>query len=141
MSAGVTIHEAAAQSGASAKMIRNYEAIGLIEPPIRADNNYRYYTPRMIHELSFIRRARELGFSVQDIRSLLALWRDRSRPSADVKAIALAHVATLDAKAEALRTMSATLRHLAGACHGDDRPDCPILDDLAGVGQGPTRAP
>ncbi len=128
----VTIHEAAAQSGASAKMIRNYEAVGLIDKPMRAGNNYRYYTPQMIHELSFIRRARELGFSVQDIRNLLALWRDRSRPSAEVKAIALAHIVALEAKANALRAMSATLRHLAGACHGDDRPDCPILADLAG---------
>ncbi|MCF3946820.1 Cu(I)-responsive transcriptional regulator [Acidiphilium iwatense] len=132
MKSVVTIREAAARSGVSAKMIRHYESIGLIAPPIRAENNYRFYDPRLIHELGFIHRARELGFSIADIGALLALWRDRNRPSAEVKAIALSQIAVLEAKADALRAMSATLRHLAAHCHGDDRPDCPILENLAG---------
>lgn len=132
MTGVVTIREAAARSGVSAKMIRHYESIGLIAPPARAGNNYRFYDTRLIHELGFIHRARELGFPIAEIAALLALWRDHDRPSADVKAIALAQIAALDAKADALRAMSATLRHLAAHCHGDDRPDCPILDSLAG---------
>lgn len=128
----VTIREAAAQSGVSAKMIRHYEAIGLIGPPARGENNYRFYSTRLIHELHFIHRARALGFSIEEIRDLLALWRDRGRPSADVKAIALAHIEALEEKARGLRDMAATLRHLAERCHGDARPDCPILDSLAG---------
>ena len=128
----VTIREAVARSGVSAKMIRHYEAIGLIPPPTRAENNYRFYDPRLVHELGFIHRARELGFSIADIKALLSLWRDRNRPSAEVKAIALSHIEALDTKVDALRAMSATLSHLAAHCHGDDRPDCPILDELAG---------
>lgn len=128
----VTIREAAAQSGVSAKMIRHYEAIGLIAPPSRGENNYRFYSSRLIHELHFIHRARALGFSIEEIRDLLALWRDHGRPSADVKAIALSHIEALEEKARALREMAATLRHLAERCHGDARPDCPILDSLAG---------
>jgi len=130
MSALVTIREAALASGVSAKMIRHYESIGLINQPLRTDNRYRHYTPRDLHELSFIRRARDLGFSVDDIRHLLALWRDGGRPSAEVKAIALRHIAALDEKAAALAAMSRTLKHLAAHCHGDNRPDCPILDAL-----------
>ncbi|HEX7390360.1 MAG TPA: Cu(I)-responsive transcriptional regulator [Acidiphilium sp.] len=129
----VAIREAAARSGVSAKMIRHYESIGLIAPPARAENNYRFYDARLVHELGFIHRARELGFPIVEIAALLALWRDHDRPSADVKAIALAQIAALEAKADALRAMSATLRHLATHCHGDDRPDCPILDSLAGT--------
>jgi Cu(I)-responsive transcriptional regulator len=131
----VTISEAAAQSGVSAKMIRHYEAIGLIAPPARGENKYRYYASRLIHELRFIHRARALGFSIDEIRGLLALWRDRGRPSSDVKAIALAHIAALEDKARALRDMAATLRDLAERCHGDSRPDCPILDSLAGAAE------
>ena len=131
----LTIGEAAAASGVSAKMIRHYESIGLIAPPARGGNSYRFYDPRLIHELGFIHRARDLGFSIADIRVLLSLWRDRNRPSAEVKAVALAHLAALDAKVAGLQAMSAQLRHLAACCHGDDRPDCPILDDLAAQGR------
>lgn len=127
----ITIGEAATRSGVSAKMIRHYEAIGLIAPPTRGENNYRFYDAILVNELGFIHRARDLGFPLSDIGALLSLWRDRNRPSADVKAIALAHVADLDAKADGLRAMSKQLRHLAASCHGDDRPDCPILDSLA----------
>jgi Cu(I)-responsive transcriptional regulator len=126
----VTIHEASLATGVSAKMIRHYESIGLIAPPKRTENRYRHYAARDLHELGFIRRARDLGFSIEDIRHLLALWRDRSRSSAEVKSIALRHIAALEEKAAALHAMSETLRHLAAHCHGDHRPDCPILDAL-----------
>jgi MerR family transcriptional regulator, copper efflux regulator len=126
----VTIKEASAASGVSAKTIRHYESIGLISAPVRAENRYRHYSASEVHELGFIRRARDLGFSIDDIRQLLTLWRDRGRPSAEVKAIALRHIAELDEKAAALAAMSRTLKHLASHCHGDDRPDCPILDAL-----------
>jgi MerR family copper efflux transcriptional regulator len=127
----VTIQGAASQSGVSAKMIRHYEEIGLIPPPMRGENRYRKYDTRLIHELSFIHQARMLGFSIHDIKKLLALWRDKSRTSAEVKAIALAHIKALDEKAAALRRMSASLRDLAEHCQGNHRPDCPILDKLA----------
>jgi Cu(I)-responsive transcriptional regulator len=126
----VTIKDAALATGVSAKMIRHYESIGLITPPARTENRYRHYSEAEVHQLGFIRRARDLGFSIEDIRHLLALWRDRGRPSAEVKAIALRHIVELDEKAAALAAMSRTLKHLASTCHGDDRPDCPILDAL-----------
>jgi Cu(I)-responsive transcriptional regulator len=126
----VTIKEASAASGVSAKMIRHYESIGLIAAPVRTENRYRHYSPQELHELGFIRRARDLGFSFEDIRALLSLWRDRSRSSAEVKAIATRQIAALDAKAAELAAMSRTLSHLAATCHGDSRPDCPILDAL-----------
>jgi Cu(I)-responsive transcriptional regulator len=126
----VTIHQASMATGVSAKMIRHYESIGLISAPKRTENRYRHYAERDLHELGFIRRARDLGFSIEDIRHLLALWRDRSRSSAEVKSIALRHIAALEAKAAALQAMSQTLKHLAAHCHGDERPDCPILDAL-----------
>jgi Cu(I)-responsive transcriptional regulator len=128
----VTIKDASDQSGVSAKMIRYYESVGLINPPSRADNGYRYYAERDVHELGFIARARGLGFSMEDIKQLLALWRDKHRSSAEVKAIAQRHIAELDAKAQALTAMSRTLKNLASHCHGDDRPDCPIIDALDG---------
>ncbi len=128
----VTIRQAAVASGVSAKMIRHYEQIGLISAPARAENRYRHYTAREVHELGFIRRARDLGFSLEDIGLLLGLWRDCTRPSAEVKQIALRHIAQLDEKAAALAAMSRTLQHLAAHCHGDARPDCPILDALGG---------
>jgi Cu(I)-responsive transcriptional regulator len=115
-------------------MIRHYESIGLIVPPLRTDNRYRHYSESDLHELGFIRRARDLGFSVEDIRQLLALWRDKSRSSAEVKAIALRHIAAMEEKAAALQAMSRTLKHLAAHCHGDSRPDCPILDALDQAG-------
>jgi MerR family copper efflux transcriptional regulator len=127
----MNIGEAGKASGVSAKMIRYYEQIGLLAPAHRTVSGYRVYADSDVHTLRFISRARDLGFSVEQMRDLLALWRDRSRASADVKAIAMKQVASLEEKAKALQAMSATLRHLAANCHGDRRPDCPILDDFA----------
>ena len=126
----MNIGQAAKQSGISAKMIRYYESIGLISPAVRTDSGYRVYSDHDVHTLRFVRRARDLGFSVEQMNELLALWQDRSRASADVKRIALEHVEELERKAEALREMAATLKHLAQHCHGDARPDCPILENL-----------
>ncbi|WP_298215371.1 Cu(I)-responsive transcriptional regulator [Acidocella sp.] len=126
----VTIAQASAITGISAKMIRHYESIGLIAAPLRTENRYRHYSDSDLHDLGFIRRSRDLGFSFEDIRQLLSLWRDRGRSSAEVKAIALRHIAELDQKAAALAAMSRTLKRLAASCHGDDRPDCPILEAL-----------
>ena len=126
----MNIGEAAAASGVSAKMIRHYETLGLITP-LRRAHNYRSYTEQNVAVLRFIRHARDLGFPLEDIRRLLALWQDRGRASAEVKRLALAHVDALESKADSLRSMAASLRHLAAHCHGDARPDCPILDDLA----------
>ena len=126
----MNIGEAAKSSGLSAKMIRYYESIGLIGPAVRTDSGYRVYGDHDLHTLRFVRRARDLGFSVEQMNELLALWKDRSRASADVKRIALGHVEELERKAEALRDMAATLKHLAHNCHGDVRPDCPILENL-----------
>lgn len=136
----MNIGAAAKASGVSAKMIRYYEEIGLIDPAARTDAGYRVYTEKEIHTLRFIRRARDLGFSVDEIADLLALWRDRSRRSADVKRLALNHIAALERKIAELEAMAATLRHLASCCAGDDRPDCPILEDIE-AGPPPARAP
>jgi len=125
------IGAAAAASGVNAKMIRHYEAIGLLGPAARRENAYRDYGERDIHELRFIRRARRLGFSIAEIEALLALWRDRARPSREVKRIAEAHIGDLEARVADMQAMAKTLAKLVAACHGDDRPDCPILDDLA----------
>ena len=130
----MNIGDAASASGVTAKMIRYYESIGLIEPPSRSDAGYRRYTERDLHTLRFVRRARDLGFPLQRIGELLALWRDRSRHSADVKAVALEHVAELERKIGELAAMRDTLQSLAESCSGDDRPDCPILADLGGDG-------
>lgn len=127
----MNIGGASRASGVSTKMIRYYESIGLAAAPLRSQSGYRVYSDSDVHALVFIGRARDLGFTVVQIADLLALWRDRSRASADVKAIALKHIVELEEKAEALRAMSATLRHLADHCHGDERPDCPIIDDFA----------
>ena len=137
----MNIGQASKATGVSTKMIRYYESVGLIRPADRTDSNYRDFGERDINELRFIRRARNLGFSVEEIGQLLALWRDRDRPSREVKAVAAKHVADLDARIEEMRSMADTLRHLADCCAGDDRPDCPILSDLSGVGkQGPDDA-
>lgn len=136
----MNIGAAAKASGVSAKMIRYYEEIGLIDPAARTDAGYRVYTEKEIHTLRFIRRARDLGFSVDEIADLLALWRDRSRRSADVKRLALDHIAALERKIAELEAMAATLRHLASCCAGDDRPDCPILEDIE-AGPPSARAP
>ncbi|WP_432695165.1 Cu(I)-responsive transcriptional regulator [Marinobacterium sp. YM272] len=127
----MNIGKAAAASGVSAKMIRYYESIGLIPEVSRTDAGYRDYSDKDVHRLRFIRRARDLGFSVDQMAELLALWQDRGRASADVKRIALEHVAELERKARELMEMSETLSHLAGNCHGDSRPDCPIINQLS----------
>ncbi|HWL79496.1 MAG TPA: Cu(I)-responsive transcriptional regulator [Roseomonas sp.] len=125
----MNIGEAARLSGVSAKMIRHYETQGLVTPQ-RLPNGYRDYAEADLAVLRFIRHARALAFPLEDVRKLLALWRDRNRASADVRQIALAHVAALESKAQAMQAMAASLRHLAAHCHGDARPDCPILDEL-----------
>lgn len=127
----MNIGQAAEASGVSAKMIRYYESTGLIEPAGRTPSGYRVYSGRDIHTLRFIRRSRDLGFSVEQIENLLALWRDRGRASADVKAVALEHVERLCRKVAELETMIETLSNLAETCSDDERPDCPILRDLA----------
>jgi len=127
----MNIGQAAKFSGVSAKMIRYYEEIGLIPKATRSDAGYRNYSTPDAHSLLFIRRARDLGFSVEQISELLVLWRDRDRASADVKAMALSHVTGLKAKIAELQAMAQTLEHLADHCHGNDRPDCPIIADLA----------
>jgi Cu(I)-responsive transcriptional regulator len=127
----MNIGEAATRSGVSAKMIRYYESIGLITAPARTAAQYRVYAADDVHTLRFVRRSRDLGFSLEETRELLALWRDKSRASADVKNLAMAHVRELEEKAAELKAMADTLRHLATHCHGDHRPDCPILADFA----------
>src|SRR6202046_5392893 len=128
----VNIGAAAVSSGVSAKMIRHYEAIGLLRPAERRANDYRDYGERDLHELRFIRRARRLGFSIPEIGELVAFGGDRRRPSREVKRIAEAHIGDLQSRVAEMQAMANTLRGLAAACHGDHRPDCPILDDLAG---------
>ncbi|MFC5387679.1 Cu(I)-responsive transcriptional regulator [Aquamicrobium segne] len=127
----MNIGQAARASGVSSKMIRYYEQTGLIPQAARKDSGYRDYDDSDIHRLRFIRSARDLGFAVGQIRELLALWSDRARASADVKGLALAHIETLKQKQVEISAMIATLENLAGRCHGDDRPDCPIIEGLA----------
>ncbi|MFC4624652.1 Cu(I)-responsive transcriptional regulator [Daeguia caeni] len=126
----MNIGEAASASGISAKMIRHYETIGLIEAAGRTASGYRVYGHDEVETLRFIRRSRDLGFSVEQIRTLLSLWRDRNRSSADVKRVALQHIAEIEDRMRALAAMADTLRHLAETCQGDDQPDCPILHRL-----------
>jgi Cu(I)-responsive transcriptional regulator len=128
------IGEASSASGVSQRMIRHYEKIGLMPKPARRDSGYRDYDERDVHTLRFIGRARDAGFPIEEIRQLLALWHDRERSSADVKALALARAAQLKRKARELEAMRRSLEHLAERCHGDGRPDCPILIDLEGKG-------
>lgn len=125
------IGEAAKASGVTAKMIRHYESIGLIGEPQRTEAGYRQYRQQDVQVLQFIHRARALGFSLEQIRDLLALWQDKHRASADVRALALRHVEELNQKIAELESMRRTLERLAASCHGDDRSDCPILEDLA----------
>ena len=127
----LTIGQAAERSGLPAKTIRFYEEIGLVRPARRLDNGYRSFGDVDLHMLRFVERARRLGFSVEDCRQLLALYRDRDRASAEVKAITEQRIGEIDGKIEQLVAMRRTLAELAARCHGDDRPDCPILDDLA----------
>ena len=128
----MNIGEAAEASGISAKMIRYYEETRLISPAMRSGSGYRVYTENDIQTLRYIRRARDLGFTVKQIEDLLLLWRDRSRASSDVKRIVTDHIADLQSKMRQLREMVTTLEHLAHNCHGNDRPDCPILASLGG---------
>ena len=127
----MNIGQAAKASSVSAKMIRHYESIGLIGKASRTEAGYRVYDAGDVHILRFIRRARDLGFSIERIAKLIKLWQDRGRASAEVKAVALDHVEELRGKIAEMEAMARTLEHLADHCHGDDRPDCPILDDLA----------
>jgi MerR family copper efflux transcriptional regulator len=127
----MNIGEAASASGVSAKMIRHYESIGLIPAATRTEAGYRLYGAREVHTLQFVRHARALGFSLAQIGELVGLWQDRARPSRQVKALAEAHIRELEQKAQELLAMKATLEQLVHCCHGDDRPDCPILDTLA----------
>ena len=129
-SSSYNIGQASAASGVSAKMIRHYEKIGVIPAAERTYSNYRVYSQNDIHTLQFVRRARDLGFSMKQIHELLGLWKGR-RSSREVKRVALEHVRELDAKIQEMEAMKRTLANLAEHCHGDQRPDCPILDDLA----------
>jgi len=126
----MNIGQAAEASGVSQRMIRHYEKIGLIPSPPRRDSGYRDYADADVHRLRFVANARDLGFPIEEIRSLLGLWQDRARSSSDVKALALARAEELGRKAASLEAMRATLIGLAEACHGDERPDCPILERL-----------
>ena len=129
----MNIGQAAKASGLTAKMLRYYERIGLLAPAGRTDSGYRQYGAEDLRVLAFVRRSRELGFSLEEIRQLLSLWQDRQRASADVKALAKRHIAELDLKIAELTRLRSTLGELVSCCHGDASPDCPILDTL-GVG-------
>ncbi len=130
----MNIGRAAQASGVSAKMIRHYEEVGLLPAAARTEAGYRQYNDTDVHTLRFVRHARDLGFSIPDIGQLVSLWQNRGRPSRQVKLLAQAHIQELERKAQELLAMKATLEHLASCCHGDDRPDCPILDGLANTG-------
>jgi MerR family copper efflux transcriptional regulator len=123
---------AAKASGVSAKMIRHYESVTLLPPAARTDAGYRQYDEQDVHTLRFIRRSRDLGFSIEEIRGLLSLWQDQQRSSRQVKALAQGHIEDLDRKVRELMAMKAALEKLVDCCHGDERPGCPILEELAG---------
>ena len=135
----MNIGEAAKASGLSSKMIRHYEETGLLKPPLRTGAGYRVYSADDVHTLNFVRRARDLGFSVKQMAELLALWRNRRRSSAEVKRLALAHADGLEQKMKELQEMAQALRHLAQNCHGDSRPTCPIIAELAKPDTGKAR--
>ncbi len=130
IAAGMNIGEAAARAGVTPKMVRHYESLGLLPKVHRTESGYRVYTDAEIHTLRFIKRSRDLGFSMAEIDELVKLWQDRRRPSASVKKVATAHLEELDRKIKEMEAMRTTLKHLIHCCHGDDRPECPILDDL-----------
>jgi len=125
------IGEAARRSGVSAKMVRHYESLGLLPAVGRTEAGYRQYSGREVHLLRFIRRSRDLGFGMAEIAQLLKLWQNRRRSSAQVREIARRHIADLDQRMQEMAAMRGTLQHLADCCHGDQRPDCPILDELS----------
>jgi Cu(I)-responsive transcriptional regulator len=127
----MNIGEAAKLSGVSAKMVRHYESLGLLPSVARTDAGYRQYGDREVHTLRFIRRARDLGFSMAEIGELLKLWQNQRRSSGSVKKIAQKHLAEIDAKMAEMAAMRKTLQHLVHCCSGDERPDCPILEELA----------
>lgn len=129
----VNIGMAARMSGVSPKMVRHYESLGLLPTVGRTDSGYRQYSEPEVHTLRFIKRARELGFSMDDIAELAGLWNNRRRASSSVKRVAQRHSEQLAVRIEAMQSMQRTLDHLIHCCHGDARPDCPILDDLAGL--------
>ncbi|MBX3654857.1 MAG: Cu(I)-responsive transcriptional regulator [Ramlibacter sp.] len=129
----MNIGEAASRSGVSAKMVRHYESLGLLPEVHRTDSGYRQYSDAEVHTLRFIKRARELGFSMAEIGELVGLWQNRRRTSASVKRVAQKHADELAQRIDAMLAMQRTLQHLIHCCHGDGRPDCPILDDLAGT--------
>jgi len=133
----LTIGGVARLTGVPAKTIRYYEARGVVAPPVRASNGYRVYDEQDVHILRFIKRARALGFSLADVEGLLALWGDEGRSSADVKALAERHIQEIERKIAELEGMRGTLRELMHRCHGDERPSCPILDELAEAGMAP----
>ena len=126
----MNIGQAAKRTGLSAKMIRYYESIGLLKPASRSDSGYRLYQQDDLHALAFIKRSRDLGFSLEEVAKLLTLWQDRQRASADVKALANEHIADLNRRIDELVSLRDTLSELVAHCQGDDRPDCPILKDL-----------
>jgi len=128
----MTIGEAAKISGVNAKLIRHYESIGIIPKASRTDSGYRTYTETDVHILSFVKRSRTLGFSMKEIKKLVSLWRNKARASAEVKTLAIKHIEEMEKKILELQDMVKTLKHLSKNCHGDGRPDCPILNDLAG---------
>lgn len=128
----MNIGDAAKAAGLSAKMIRHYERLNLLPPAGRSFSGYRQYAEREVRMLRFIRRARDLGFSLEEIRNLIGLWQDQARPSREVKALAQAHLHQVERKLNELLTVKEALQHLVTCCHGDERPDCPILEDLAG---------
>ena len=127
----VAIGQAAERAGVSARMVRHYEGLGLLAGVARTDSGYRQYTEADVHALHFIRRARDLGFSMDEIAQLLGLWQDKARASSQVKQIAQKHIDNLAERIAAMQAMQRSLQTLVGCCHGDERPDCPILDDLA----------
>ena len=136
----VQIGDAARLSGVSAKMVRHYESLGLLPRVGRTDSGYRQYSEAEVHTLRFIKRARELGFSMQEIAELVGLWQNRRRASANVRRIAQKHADDLQHRIVAMQAMQKTLQHLIHCCHGDERPECPILDDLANVAERSSRA-
>lgn len=131
---GVNIGEAASLAGVTPKMVRHYESLGLLPKVHRTDSGYRVYTDNEVHTLRFIKRSRDLGFSMAEIADLVKLWQDRRRPSSSVKKVAASHLEELDRKIKEMQSMRKTLAHLVHCCAGDHRPDCPILEDLEGIG-------
>lgn len=130
MNEGMNIGEASKKAKVTPKMVRHYESLGLLPKVHRTESGYRVYTDSEVHTLRFIKRSRDLGFSMAEIAELVALWQNRRRPSSSVKQVASAHLAELDRKIKEMDAMRKTLTHLIHCCHGDDRPDCPILEDL-----------